>query len=90
MLFRLVKDEKYLLNVFDILNSFQNENEYYVNMVNAWLVCECFIHQREETIEFLKTHKLNDFTINKAIQKCRESYRVSAEDKEMLLKYKKK
>jgi hypothetical protein len=35
-----------------------------------------------------KNHKLNKFTINKGISKCRDSYRVSVEDKEMLLKYK--
>lgn len=90
LLFGLVKNDEYITQIFEILNSFEDEKEYYVNMVNAWLVCECFIHQRKETIKFLKIHKLNDFTINKAIQKCRESYRVSAEDKEMLLKYKKK
>ena len=36
----------------------------------------------------VKTHKLNKFTINKGISKCRDSYRVSKEDKELLLKYK--
>ncbi len=58
-------------------------------MVNAWLICECFIKQREATIKFLDTNKLNKFTINKAVQKCRDSHRVSKEDKDMLLKYKK-
>ena len=40
--------------------------------------------------EYLENHNLNTFTINKAISKCRDSYRVSKEDKEVLLKYKKK
>jgi hypothetical protein len=71
------------------INEFEKETEYYVNMINAWLICELFIKKREETIEFLKDNKLNKFTINKAISKCRDSYRVSKEDKEMLLKFKK-
>ena len=41
-----------------------------------------------KTLKYLENHKLNKFTINKAISKCRESYRVSKEDKELLLKYK--
>lgn len=89
ILFHFVDDKKYLPIIYTILNSFENETEYYVNMINAWLVCECFIKHREETVQFLKSHKLNKFTVNKAVQKCRESYRVSKEDKEMLLKYKK-
>jgi len=35
----------------------------------------------------LKHHKLNKFTINKAISKCRDSYRVSNDDKEKLKEY---
>lgn len=89
ILFHFVNDKEYLPKIFDILNSFKDEEDYYVNMVNAWLVCECFIKHRNETLEFLGNHQLNRFTINKAIQKCRDSYRVSYEDKEMLLKYKK-
>lgn len=88
ILFKLVDDDNYIPEIFDIMNSFENEEEYYVNMVNAWLFAECFTKQREKTLEFLKTHKLNKFTINKGIQKCRDSFRISAEDKEMLLSFK--
>ena len=88
ILFNFVKNDEYVDNIFKILNKFYNEEHYYVNMINAWLLCECFIKHRDKSIEFLDTHKLNKFTINKAIQKCRDSYRVSKEDKDMLLKYK--
>ena len=57
-------------------------------MAISWLMCELIIKNREQTLEYLKHHKLNDFTINKTISKCRDSYRVSKEDKEFLLKYK--
>ncbi|MDD4111037.1 MAG: DNA alkylation repair protein [Clostridia bacterium] len=90
ILFRMIGDEKYIDKILEILNSFENETEYYVNMVNAWVVAECFTKQREKTLKFLQSHKLNKFTINKAISKCRDSFRVSPEDKEMLLGFKKK
>ena len=88
ILFKLIDYDEYINKIFSIMNSFYEEEHYYVNMMNAWLFCECFIKRREKTIEFLKNHKLNKFTINKGISKCRDSYRVSIEDKEMLLKYK--
>ena len=40
-------------------------------------------------IKFLEKNDLDKFTQNKAIQKIRESYRVSKEEKENILKYKK-
>ncbi len=87
ILFSFIKNDEYIEKIFEILNSFYEENHYYVNMMIAWLFCECFIKRREETREFLKTHKLNKFTINKGISKCRDSYRVAKNDKEMLIKY---
>lgn len=89
ILFKLVDDGNYINKIFDVLNNFEDENEYYVNMINAWLFAECFTKQREKTLLFLEKNKLNKFTINKGIQKCRDSFRISKEDKEMLLNYKK-
>ncbi len=85
----LLKFREYLPSIFEILNTFSEEQEYYVNMMVAWIVCECFVKHRDETLQFLKTHNLNKFTINKAISKCRDSYRVTKEDKEMLLSFRK-
>src|SRR5574344_670723 len=62
ILFKLVDDDQYIDKIFNILNSFENETEYYVNMVNAWLFAECFTKQRDKTIVFLKNHRLNKFT----------------------------
>ena len=59
-----------------------------MNMAVAWLLCELMIYNRDKTLKYLEHHNLNNFTINKAISKCRDSYRVSKEDKEKLLKYK--
>jgi len=74
--------------IFKIINNLK-ENEYYVNMCVAWFISECYIKQKEKTLNFLKTNNLNKFTINKAISKCRDSFRVSSKEKDMLLTYKK-
>ena len=88
-LFKLVDNQEYINKIFDFLDKFSDEENYYVNMINAWLLCDLFIKRRDLTIKYLDSNKLNKFTINKAIQKCRDSYRVTREDKDMLLKYKK-
>lgn len=87
ILFNFINDE-YIDKIFTLLDEFQSEEHYYVNMMNSWLLCECFIKQKDKTLKYLENNKLNKFTINKAIQKCRESHRVSIADKDMLLKYK--
>ncbi|MDD3831634.1 MAG: DNA alkylation repair protein [Clostridia bacterium] len=88
ILFRLLDNEQYIERILDVVNSLENEEHYYVNMMSAWLLCECFIKQRERTLAFLQNNRLNNFVQNKCIQKCRESLRVSQEDKQMLLLYK--
>lgn len=77
-----------LTEIFKIIDSLYNEEEYYVNMAVSWLMCEIVIKNRDQAFEYLEHHHLNKFTINKSISKCRDSYRVSKEDKEKLLKYK--
>lgn len=70
--------------ILGLANSLQNEKEYYVNMANAWLLCDCFIKYRQQTLNLLQNHTLNKFTLNKMISKCCDSFRVSIEDKEHL------
>ncbi|NCU32971.1 MAG: DNA alkylation repair protein [Candidatus Moranbacteria bacterium] len=86
--FKFIEREGFLPKIFDRINGMRGETEYYVNMVAAWLIAECFAKKREETLAFLKTNKLNDFTANKSVSKCRDSFRVSKEDKELLLQFK--
>lgn len=88
ILFNFIDNDNYINKIFELLDCFKDEEDYYVNMLNAWLLCECFVKQRDKTLIYIEHNNLNKFTINKAIQKCRESYRVSKEDKNMLLKYK--
>ena len=87
ILFKFIDNDYYIDKVYDTLNKFYNETEYYVNMMSAWLLCELFIKRRDKTIKFLENNTLNKFTINKSISKCRDSFRVSIEDKEFLLNF---
>lgn len=79
---------KYLKEIFKQIDNIKND-EYYVKMAIAWLVAEAYARDRDETLRYIKKSKLDAWTFNKAIQKIRESYRVSNEDKEMLNKMKK-
>lgn len=91
IMFSYLKKEKFIMQVFETLNSFHDEKEYYVNMMLSWLLCELLIKQRTLTLKYLNSkHKLNSFVLNHGIQKCRDSFRVSKEDKNMLLKFKNK
>ncbi len=78
---------KKLPEVFAIVNQIKSE-AYYVKMAIAWLVSMALIKQRDETLAFLEKNNLPDWTQNKAIQKIRESYRVSDADKQLVLRYK--
>lgn len=88
ILLKLLPCEDLLPRIFEISESLLNETEYYVNMANAWLISELYIKHRAQTIAFLEHTRLNAFIVNKAISKCRDSYRVSDEDKAFLLKFK--
>ena len=85
----------YYINKDNLYVIFKNINKikidtYYVNMAISWLLCEMFIDYKEETIKYIKECNLNNFIVNKTIQKIRESYRVNKNDKEYLLKFKRK
>lgn len=73
---------------FDFFNLLKNEEEYYVNMAAAWLLAECMTKYRDKTIQFYKNNNTNSFIINKSISKCRDSFRISNEDKDYLLSFK--
>ena len=88
--FKYLDDEDYLNKIFEVIDTFKLEEHYYVNMIIAWLLCEAFIKNREVTLKYIEKNTLNDFVINKTISKCRDSFRVSLEDKNMLLKFKRK
>jgi 3-methyladenine DNA glycosylase AlkD len=74
---------EYIDVYLDRLSSISHDG-YYVKMGVAWAVCECFVKFRDKTMPIFESKILDKQTQNKAIQKCRESFRVSDEDKEYL------
>ena len=84
--------ETYIDRLFSIFSQIRHDG-YYVKMAVAWAVSVCYVKFPEKTLNLLKKQSLEDggldnWTHNKAIQKIRESRRVSAEDKEMLCRLK--
>lgn len=79
--------EEYIDHVLKILHGIRHE-AYYVNMAIAWALSVCFVKFRDKTLSVFQSQTLSPWVQNKAIQKCRESRRVSAEDKALLLHYK--
>lgn len=76
-------NEKNLKAIFDTLNKITSD-KFYINMAEAWLVCDLYIKFPKETLAFMKKNNLNKFTQNKAISKIHDSFRVDKEDKEYL------
>ncbi len=77
-------DEEHVSRVFDVLKSISQWGNYYVDMAVAWLVATAMAKCRNQTVEFLSGEArsvLNVFSYNAALQKIRDSFRVSAEDK---------
>ncbi len=80
-------EEGHIDEVLRLLRSVRSE-EYYVNMGLAWALCECLIHFYEKTLTLLQEKSLSPWVQNKTIQKARESFRISAAQKQELLNLK--
>lgn len=76
-------EDKYIKEIFNLTNKY-NTKDYYVNMAIAWLISIAYIKNKNDTINYLKNNKLDNFTHNKAIQKIKESTRTTLEDKELI------
>ena len=61
-----------------------HSEEYYVNMMIAWFYATALAKQWDATIGYVEKHRLDPWTHNKTIQKARESYRITPEQKEYL------
>lgn len=77
--FKYLKNKDNLSNIFRL---FKNDEAYYVQMVESWLLCELYIFYQEETFMFLKETNLDKIIVNKAISKIHDSYRVIKDGKE--------
>jgi 3-methyladenine DNA glycosylase AlkD len=88
MLVNFLTDE-YVDNVIQELNKVKN-NGYYAEMAIAWTLAEIGIKFNDKAMKYLKgKNNLDKFTYNKTLQKMRESFRISPEQKEELKRMKK-
>ncbi len=65
-----------------------HSGEYYVNMMIAWFYATALAKQWDATVGYIEKHRLDPWTHNKTIQKARESYRITPEQKEYLKTWK--
>ncbi len=83
MLMKFYLDAHFNVKHLDMVASVRS-NEYYINMMIAWYFATALAKQWTSTIVYIENHRLEKRTHNKAIQKARESFRISAEQKEYL------
>lgn len=79
--------DEWIDRVLEVYDGISHDG-YYVKMAVAWGVSVCYVKFPERTRRFLAENHLDAFTQNKAIQKIRESYRVSREEKEEIKRFK--
>ena len=65
-----------------------HSDKYYVNMMIAWFFATALTKQWDSTISYIESGKLDQWVHNKTIQKARESYRISDEQKQYLFSLK--
>ena len=87
LLQKYITDE-YINSTLKALESVKKNDKYYVKMAVAWALSFCYIKFPEPTAKLFSECKLDKWVQNKAIQKCRESLRVTKEQKDELLKFK--
>ncbi|MBQ9989991.1 MAG: DNA alkylation repair protein [Lachnospiraceae bacterium] len=76
-------EENFCENILAMAAAVDSE-EYYVRMMQAWFFATALAKQYETVLPYLKERCLNTWVHNKTIQKARESYRITAEQKQEL------
>ncbi len=76
-------DEDYKPEYLEIAAGVHSE-EYYVNMMIAWFFATALAKQWDTTILYITENRLSEWVHNKTIQKARESYRITDEQKKFL------
>lgn len=79
-LMRYYLDEHFKPAYLTLAASVRSE-EYYVNMMIAWFFATALAKQYDAALHILSEHRLDVWTHNKTIQKARESFRITDEQK---------
>ena len=83
MLMSFYLDEDFRSEYLEIPAQVQSE-EYYVNMMIAWYFATALAKQYVSIVPYIVNRRLDKWTHNKTIQKARESYRITDEQKQIL------
>ena len=75
--------EEYIQKVIQV-----RSQEYYINMEIAWYLATALAKQWDCAIPYIESMKLDKLVHNKTIQKARESFRITDEQKSILKEYK--
>lgn len=84
MLLTRALDAEHIDFALDALDRRVRYGMYYVDMAAAWCLAEALARQYDKTLEFIKGKTLPAFVYNKAIQKARESFRITDAQKSEL------
>ena len=87
LLMRFYLDKKFDTEYANTVAKIKSD-EYYINMMRAWYFATALAKNWDDTISIIENKKLDIWTHNKTIQKARESFRISDEQKEYLRKLK--
>lgn len=81
-------DDDFKAEYLELVAGVRSE-EYYVNMMIAWYFATALAKQYDHAVKYLESNSLSQWVHNKTIQKARESFRITAEQKEYLKTLKK-
>ena len=76
-------DEAFFPEALDWVADIRSE-EYYLRMMQAWYFATALTKRYDEALPYIEQGRLEKWTHNKAIQKAKESFRVSEEHKAYL------
>ena len=80
MLMNHFLEEDFREEYLELVASVRSE-EYYIRMMQAWYFATALAKQYEAAVKLLEQRRLEPWVHNKTIQKARESYRISQEQK---------
>lgn len=83
MLLRYYLDENFSEEVLSKVSKISSD-EYYVNMMIAWFFATALAKKWDYAVKYIRENRLSDFCHNKTIQKARESFRITEEQKSFL------
>jgi len=81
-------DENFREEYLSLVASVESD-EYYIKMMQAWFFATALAKQWDTAVKYIEKEKLSPWVHNKTIQKARESFRITKEQKEYLLPLKK-